>query len=564
MTSGAQQAIALVAQLFRGERVAMEDPTNPASLDAFRAAGADIVAIGVDDDGAIVDELERLPAARMPAARLRRDDLQQPDRHRALAGAPRRARGDGAQREGWTIVEDETLCDISMHDVDPPLPIAALDSGATVLTIGSACKLFWGGLRIGWVRGEAHMISRIAPLKIVADLGTSLVGQALCAELLPLRDRVRARTARATRGALSHARRRARTRTAVVEPQRSARRLVALDRAAVRRFRELRRRSRALRRDASHPVRSSLGRAARAALAACRSCSIPTCSSTGVERLAAAWNAYAPRAATLPLDAVVVKLKDSCGRRTSGAEGARHETLSCPSSRRRIGRCARHCRCANGDADGHARRRTDASADDRRGTDVLRHGIGRGREALSESGRRGKSRLLPVQQRGQERRDQLRNPKYFDSPDAGHPQQLWYDVNGKLLGGDWSQTVASSPNGPTLFGLSPSRFHKIPLHIHYGAKRADGSIDYGLFVRASDFTAAGLDPLHPTAADLVKLGKVTSADKVAFVFALLNNYDAQMWVIPNATGQFADLNPGDQTVTEPGQSRTSNARPKRS
>lgn len=135
------------------------------------------------------------------------------------------------------------------------------------------------------------------------------------------------------------------------------------------------------------------------------------------------------------------------------------------------------------------------------------------------------------------------NPKYFDSPDAGHPQQLWYDVNGRLLGGDWSQTVAASPSGPTLFGLSASRFHKIPLHIHYGAKRADGTIDYGLFVRASDFTAAGLDPLHPTAADLVKLGKVASADKVAFVFALLNNYDAQMWVIPNAAGQFADLNP---------------------
>ena len=91
--------------------------------------------------------------------------------------------------------------------------------------------------------------------------------------------------------------------------------------------------------------------------------------------------------------------------------------------------------------------------------------------------------------------------------------------------------------------ISPARFHKIPLHVHYGAKRADGSIDYGLFVRASDFVAAGLDPLHPTAADLVKLGKVASADQVAFVFALLNNYDAQMWVIPNAAGQFADLNP---------------------
>jgi hypothetical protein len=64
-----------------------------------------------------------------------------------------------------------------------------------------------------------------------------------------------------------------------------------------------------------------------------------------------------------------------------------------------------------------------------------------------------------------------------------------------------------------------------------------------LFTRASDFTAAGLDPLHPTAADLVKLGKAAAAEQVVFIFALLNNWDAQMWLIPNPNGQFADINP---------------------
>jgi hypothetical protein len=145
------------------------------------------------------------------------------------------------------------------------------------------------------------------------------------------------------------------------------------------------------------------------------------------------------------------------------------------------------------------------------------------------------------------------NTAYFDSPDVAHPQQVWYDVNGRLLGGDWSQTVASAPAGPTAFGLLPERFHKIPLHVHYVTRAADGTMDYGLFVRASDFTAAGLDPLHPTAADLVKLGKVPSADRVAFVFADLNNWDAQMWVIPNAAGPFADANPAVKPSPTQGQ-----------
>jgi hypothetical protein len=135
------------------------------------------------------------------------------------------------------------------------------------------------------------------------------------------------------------------------------------------------------------------------------------------------------------------------------------------------------------------------------------------------------------------------NPAYFNTPDAAHPQQLWYDVHGRLLGGDFSQTVASHPKGPALFSISASRFGNTPLHIHYGVKYADGTIDYGLYVSAGDFTAAGLDPLHPTAADLVKLGKVKSASAVTFVFANLNNWDATMWLIPNPAGQFADKNP---------------------
>jgi DNA-binding transcriptional MocR family regulator len=303
VTSGAQQAIALVAHLFRGERIAMEDPTNPASLDAFRAAGADIVAIGVDADGMSVDELERLPAARMPAAIYVATTYNNPT-GTVLSGERRQRLAERAETEGWTIVEDETLCDISIHDVDPPPPIAALGSGATVLSIGSACKLFWGGLRIGWVRGDAQVISRIAPLKIVADLGTSLVGQALCAELLPLRDRVRAER----RAQLNL---RYRTLVAALErelpswtynePRGGSSLWIELPHGDSASFAlEAARFGVTL---APGPVFSSAERHARRL----RLPFVldPDVLLAGVDRLAAAWSAYAPRAATLPLDAVV-------------------------------------------------------------------------------------------------------------------------------------------------------------------------------------------------------------------------------------------------------------------
>ena len=303
VTSGAQQAIALVAQLFRGDRVAMEDPTNPASLDAFRAAGADIVSITSDEDGMNVDELDRLPAARMPAAIYTATTYNNPTG--TVLSMPRRERFAAmAAREGWVIVEDETLCDISMHESEPPLPIAALNSSATVLTIGSACKLFWGGLRIGWVRGEAHMMSRIAPLKIVADLGTSLVGQALCAELLPLRDRVRAerRAQLAVRfRTLSGALERELPSWTRNDPRGGSSLWITLPYGDSASFAvEAARFGVTV---APGPVFSSAERHARRL----RLPFVldPDVLLAGVERLAAAWSAYAPRAATLPLDAVV-------------------------------------------------------------------------------------------------------------------------------------------------------------------------------------------------------------------------------------------------------------------
>jgi DNA-binding transcriptional MocR family regulator len=191
VTTGAQQAIALVAQLFRGARVAMEDPTNPASLDAFRAAGADISAIAVDGDGARIDDLERIPPSERPRAVYVATTFNNPT-GTSLSIARRHQLAALARREAWTIIEDETLCDIALLDAPLPPAIAELDPSAAVFSIGSACKLFWGGLRIGWVRAPGDLVNQLAPLKIVADLGTSLVGQALCAELLPLRDRVRA------------------------------------------------------------------------------------------------------------------------------------------------------------------------------------------------------------------------------------------------------------------------------------------------------------------------------------------------------------------------------------
>jgi DNA-binding transcriptional MocR family regulator len=60
-----------------------------------------------------------------------------------------------------------------------------------VLTVGSLSKLFWGGLRIGWIRASEELVARITRLKIMADLGGSVVGQLGAVRLLAEAERVR-------------------------------------------------------------------------------------------------------------------------------------------------------------------------------------------------------------------------------------------------------------------------------------------------------------------------------------------------------------------------------------
>jgi DNA-binding transcriptional MocR family regulator len=78
------------------------------------------------------------------------------------------------------------------EDVDLPPPIASYEPQAPVYTLGSTAKLYWAGLRIGWVRSPHDAAPRTLAVKTVADLGSPLVSQLLALRLLERRATVQA------------------------------------------------------------------------------------------------------------------------------------------------------------------------------------------------------------------------------------------------------------------------------------------------------------------------------------------------------------------------------------
>ena len=187
ITTGAHQALNLCASVLvrPGDWVAMEDPTYPGSIDAFAAAGGRLVPIEVDGEGMIPESLERALAERSVAAICVTPAFHNPT-GTLLPLHRRRRLVEIAARYAVPIVEDHVLtyAQLSGFDAMPqPLAACAADLDVPVFTVGSASKVFWSGLRIGWIRADEPWFTRLARRKAAADLGSSVLDQAVTARL---------------------------------------------------------------------------------------------------------------------------------------------------------------------------------------------------------------------------------------------------------------------------------------------------------------------------------------------------------------------------------------------
>ncbi|MFB4318622.1 PLP-dependent aminotransferase family protein [Actinomadura sp. 21ATH] len=198
VTTGAQQAFTLLTQTMvePGAPVLVERPTYPHALGALRRTGARLVPAGVNEgwDVELIAGSMRQTAVRLAYTVA---DFHNPTG--ALMGEDDRAAlVDAARRADALLVADETFAELA-HDPAAPLPapMAAFDTGGRVISIGSASKLLWGGLRIGWIRATAPLARRLIVAREPLDMASPVLDQLIVRELLLRVEEVRAERAAA-------------------------------------------------------------------------------------------------------------------------------------------------------------------------------------------------------------------------------------------------------------------------------------------------------------------------------------------------------------------------------
>ena len=178
ITSGSQQALDFTGKLFldAGDVVLCESPTSLAAISAFRAYQPEFIDVPTDDDGMIIEELERILATTDNVKLVYViPDFQNPT-GRTWSRERRRRFIETVSRYGVAVLEDNPYGELRFEGEILP-SIKSMDREGLVIGTGTFSKTFCPGMRIGWLVAAPPVIEKYVLIKQGADLCTSLRNQ---------------------------------------------------------------------------------------------------------------------------------------------------------------------------------------------------------------------------------------------------------------------------------------------------------------------------------------------------------------------------------------------------
>lgn len=178
--SGSQQGLGLAAMTFldEGDVVITENPSYLGAINAFRPYGAEFVGVDTDDDGIVIEDLERA--------------LEENPKTKLIYVIPNFQNPTG---KAWTLERRECFMEVvSKYDVavvednpygdlrfkGEPLPhLRALDKKGQVIYLGSFSKILSPGMRVAWTCASKEVATAFESLKETNDLQSPELTQML-------------------------------------------------------------------------------------------------------------------------------------------------------------------------------------------------------------------------------------------------------------------------------------------------------------------------------------------------------------------------------------------------
>lgn len=178
ITSGSQQGLDFMAKAFidPGDVILCESPTYLGAINAFKAYEPRFVEIETDDDGMIIEDLERALKENENVKFIYvNPDFQNPS-GRTMSIERRKGLVQLANKYNVAIVEDNPYGELRFEGEIYPA-IKHYDTEGRVIFLGTFSKVFSPGVRLGWIAADKEVLHKFVLIKQGADLQSSTLDQ---------------------------------------------------------------------------------------------------------------------------------------------------------------------------------------------------------------------------------------------------------------------------------------------------------------------------------------------------------------------------------------------------
>lgn len=178
ITNGSQQGLDFSGKIFLNpdDVVVCESPSYLGAINAFKAYECKFKEVPTDDDGMIMEDLEKILSETDNVKMIYViPDFQNPS-GRTWSLERRKKLVELGNKYDLPIIEDNPYGELRFEGERLP-SIKSLDTEGRVVFLGTFSKTFCPGLRIGWVCAEDEVLNKYILVKQGADLQTNSMSQ---------------------------------------------------------------------------------------------------------------------------------------------------------------------------------------------------------------------------------------------------------------------------------------------------------------------------------------------------------------------------------------------------
>lgn len=189
VTTGSQQGLSLAGMMFldEGDLVLAENPSYLGAINAWRPYGCDFLGVATDDEGMVVEELDKILSENKNVKLIYVIPNFQNPTGKAWTLERRKQFMEVVNKYDIVVIEDNPYGEIRFKGEFVP-SLKSMDTKGNIMYLGSFSKILCPGLRLAWICASKKIAKQAEKIKEGLDLQCNQFAQLQVCEYMQKND----------------------------------------------------------------------------------------------------------------------------------------------------------------------------------------------------------------------------------------------------------------------------------------------------------------------------------------------------------------------------------------